>query len=95
MILEKKVVQKKVSKNNFKKKCTPKLVFLIDEKIWMKIHFDSQILTLCDIPSVDEFTKYSGFIWLQMIFGQKSWYLGPRQIAKAKNKYSLTWMLFF
>ena len=67
-----KVVQKlKLLKKWFYKKCGPlneirKIRMVLNIK---KNHFESQILTLFDNQEVDEFTK---FIWLQLIFDQKS-----------------------
>ena len=74
----------------FNNKYAPKLVFFIENKnserfewfLW--IHFESQILTLFDDQSVDELTKYIDFIWMQLIFGQKPCFLGPRQLARQK-----------
>ena len=55
-----------------------------------EIHFESEILTLLDNQSVDEFTKYSDFIWLQLSFGQQSCFFRTQPAYRAKSKYWLT-----
>ena len=37
-----------------------------------------------DELSADGDTKFGNFIWLQLIFGQKPCFLGPRQVSKQK-----------
>ena len=38
----------------------------------------------------DGFKKFGNFVWLQLIFGQKSCFLGPRQLVRQElSKYSL------
>ena len=80
LILESKVVQKlSLEKNGFNKKCSPKLIFLNDfffVKIRLKIDFESTILALFEALALCQFTKYSNFIWTQLIFEQKLCFLG-------------------
>ena len=50
--------------------------FTLKVRFWHFLTFDDQ--------SVDEFTKYSVFIWLQLIDGQTSCFLRPTQLVKQK-----------
>ena len=85
----------KLSKNNINKKCVQKLVLLIEKKnqkdlndSWHK-NFTLKVIfqhffTTSQCNAMNKFIKYSVFIWLQLIFGQKPCFLGPSQLARQK-----------
>ena len=85
-ILESKVVQKlSLEKNVFNKKWSPKLIaldetFFLKKFSWFltkKIDFESTILALFEALMLCQFSKYSNFIWIQLIIEQKPCFLGP------------------
>ena len=39
--------------------------------------FESTIMALFEALALCQFTKYNNFIWIQLIFDQKSCFLGP------------------
>ena len=49
-----------------------------------KIHFESPKLVLFDNLSPDGDSKFRNFIWLQLIHGQKTCFLGPIQLVTQK-----------
>ena len=72
IISESKVVQKlSLEKNVFTQNC------LLNWYSLMKFFFESTILALFEALSLCQFTRYSNFIWIQLIFEQKPCFLGP------------------
>ena len=88
-----KVVKKlKLSINYFYKKCAPKQLLFIEKKSDDFWHRKCPKLALFDEVSTDGDTNFGNFIWLQLIFGQKPCFLGPRQLVKLNIHY-LSWLI--
>ena len=81
IILENKVVQKLSLEKNGRLNWYSSMKFffeknrLIFDKI--QIDFESTILAFFEALALCQFTKYSNFIWKQLIFEQKPCFLGP------------------
>ena len=59
-------------------------------------HFINKIMSNYWWTVNNEFTKFGNFIWLQLIFGQKSCFLGPSQLGRQKvNIHYYTYNIYF